>query len=222
MNRFLEELRPNPDFDTSYLDKLLLDEKKQLIPIDSSILKYIPHLHLQIFCHKNGIYHIITTELIEFLKNEIGSRRTIEINAGNGCISRTLGITGIDNRMHTRNKRLKERLLLVNGSAPNIPKEIKNFEALNAVRLFRPEIVVGAFVTQKSQAHHSAMGIQGSFWGVDETAMLKMVKKYIHFGNKETHRGKFIFSLAHQELSFHWLYNRSRDQSLNRVWIWGN
>jgi hypothetical protein len=209
------------DQDVSYLDKLLLDINYHVRAVAAADLREIPHDHLMIWATKNGVYQFATTEMIEWLKNEIGDNKAIEIGAGCGVIARSLGIIGTDSYIQ-HNKKYKEYYDLIGHEITRPPKDIKKYESLEAVRVFRPHTVVGAFITQYGTADDDARGIPCAPFGTKEKEMLKKIKKYIHFGNKVTHACKHIYQLPHQELHFDWLFNRALDQSQNRVWIWEN
>ena len=57
--------------------------------------------HLKIWCVKNAIYQILTTELVDWLKKYIGEKKAIEIGAGKSGIGRALGIPATDSAMQT-------------------------------------------------------------------------------------------------------------------------
>jgi hypothetical protein len=210
-----------------YLDDFLLDDRGLLKVVSAHILHAFPILHLLQWANQRGVFHFITSEMIQWLKAEIGDRKAIEICAGHGTISRALGIIGIDSRVH-ESKKFRELLKDKYGPAADswavthAPRDIKKYEASEAVRIFRPQVVVGAFVSQKGKDYDSRRGNISFEYGVNEREIVKKVETYIHFGNKSTHAGKFIYDLPHEELSFPWLVNRAFDQSLNRVWIWRN
>lgn len=217
-----QTIHAKPGADTAYLDPLFLDEQNLLKVVPSALLRDIPHNHLINWANRFGIYQFISTELIEFLQGEIGPYRAIEICAGDGCISRTLGIVGTDGYYGQTDPTLKAIAKATGNPNAKPPKVIKKHEALDAVRTFRSHVVVGAFVVQRCKDHHRKLGIEGSPFGVHEEEMLTYIKKYICFGNPNTHAGKFIFDRPHREYNFGWLFNRAMNPDLNRVWIWEN
>lgn len=211
----------------SYMDDLLLDRAGMYKVVPAAVLKELPVNHLQQWGSENAIFQYITTELIEWLRKQIGDRKAVEICAGNGLISRTLGIIGIDSRIQ-QSKKFNQAVEDTYGNIrpewvrTSPPKDIKKYEAMEAVRVFRPEVVVGAFVTPKGTPADAARGVNCNAWGPNEGEILDRVKKYIHFGNLNTHTKKFIYARPHQELYPPWLVTRCNDQSLNRIWIWEN
>lgn len=211
--------------DVDYLDDLLLDERSLYKAVPASLLLRLPHNHLQVWAHDHAIYQFVTIEMIGWLREQIGEAKALEICAGNGVIARTLGITGIDSRVQETayfQRCLKEKYgpEAEYQQLTRPPKEIKKYEAMEAVRVFRPEIVIGAFVTPKGTREQSAKGIMGNAYGPNMQELLQRVKKCIHFGNRNTHLPNPIYDMPHHELEFPWLVNRSFDQSLNRVWVW--
>lgn len=205
----------------SYLDKILLDESGLYQSVPAQVLRYVPHRHLQIWATNNGVYQFVTDEMIAWLRDEIGESKAIEIGAGTGAISRTLGITGTDMYLHL-DPLIKAYYELMGQQITIPPPDILKYEGLQAVRMLKPQTVVGAFITQWGTEEEARQGIGCSMFGVQEIEMLKIVKKYICFGNAHTHKGKRIFAIPHREYRFEWLVTKAFDQSLNRVWVWEN
>jgi len=81
-----------------YLNNILL-ENGNLKVVDSSVYDNIPPNHIQLFCLKNGIYQLPTTELINWVKDKIDGRKTIEIGSGNGAFAKGMGIIATDSYM---------------------------------------------------------------------------------------------------------------------------
>lgn len=211
--------------DVSYLDEFLLDEKGLYQAVPADVLKSFLFEDVRLWANQHAVFQLVTTELIDWLREEVGGAKALEICAGNGVISRTLGIVGTDSRIQ-HEKKFTEIGEQVYGNVfgrmvmTDPPKEIKKYNALQAVQTFRPHTVVGAFVTQWGPPEDRPRGIPSSKFGVKEEEMLRYIKKYIHFGNRDPHALKRIYGLPHKELEFPWLITRCGDQSLNRVWIW--
>ena len=81
----------NPNIDIKPLEDLMLRDGK-IIAVPFNSLNKFPQEQISLFCHKHALYQIPTTELIDFIKNEIGCAQVIEIGSGNGCMGRSLGI----------------------------------------------------------------------------------------------------------------------------------
>src|SRR5262245_30484366 len=81
------------DADIRDVEKILLDENGFLQPVPFSAIKEFSQNQISLFCLKHAVYQIITTELVEFVREQLhGFNKPIEIGAGNGCLGRSLGI----------------------------------------------------------------------------------------------------------------------------------
>lgn len=211
--------------DVSYLDNLLLDENNLLRPVPTKLLNSIPQNHLLLWGTDHAVWQFPTIELIDWLKVQIGGRKALEICAGNGAIGRALGVTSTDNRSQSRpyvqrNMQAIYGAAILESATTNPPKDVKKFEAVEAIRIFRPQIVFGCFVTPKGRREDAAKGIMCNAYGPDMKELLSRVPVFIHFGNKATHFENPIYKIPHEEYKFDWLFTKTFDPSLNRVWIW--
>lgn len=165
------------------------------------------------FMHQNGIYVMPTTELIDWLRaNIIGS--AIEIGAGNGSIARALSVPITDSRMQERPE-IKFMYQLSGQPVMKYPADVEKLDAIEAIKKYKPDTVIAAFVTHK---YDKKVG-DGNMWGVQEEIVLQETKRYINIGNRVTHRNKPILALPHKELHFEWLVTRAINQSENRIFI---
>ena len=207
-----------------YLDELFINQQGLIQAVPAIVLKEIPHEHLMNWANTREVWQIVTCEQIQWLKEQIGDKKAMEICAGNGVVSSELGIIGVDSRIQEKpyfKKIMEEKFGKDNGlQTTHPPKDIKRYEAIEAIRVFRPDIVIGCFVTPKGPRVEASKGIMCNAYGPDMKELFARIEKYIHFGNQNTHFPNPIYELPHTELSFPWLYTRSFDQSLNRVWIW--
>jgi hypothetical protein len=204
-----------PDVDITPLDELMFRSDGLLNIVPSKRLKEFPHSTLQMWCVKRAVYQYPTEELIDFLRQQIAGRRAIEVCAGNGAIGRALGIPMTDSYMQlipairAYYKALKQAVI-----AP--PPDVQKFTANEAVKHFKPEVVIGAWVTELYQEGKS----DGSEFGVDEMEILKSVKTYIHVGNDKSHGYKQSMRESHQHNRFDWLVSRGQDQAKNHLALW--
>ena len=201
--------------DVSYLNKELLNEGLlQIKP--ASFYDNIPQDHLAIWCHKNGIYGLPTTELIDWLKNEIIGD-AIEIGAGNGSIGRAFDIPITDACVM---KRPEVQLYYKMGRQPitTYPEDIIELSAIEAISKYKPDTVIGCWVTHLYQEDDSDRG--GSIYGIDEKDLLTKVKKYIVIGNKTVHGIKKILERDHKEYTFPWLFSKSMHSNKNIIYVW--
>jgi len=149
-----------PNIDVTYLNEILFDDDGYLKILDSSEYEKIDYTHLRLFCNKNGIYSLPTTELVEWARGQIDGRRAIEIGSGNGSFAKALGITATDSYMQERSDiaaYYKE-----NGQfTVKYGKNVKKFDAKKAIKKLKPRVVVACWITQIYKPDSD----QGNVWG---------------------------------------------------------
>lgn len=186
------------------------DGKLQVMP--SSFYKSFSDNEIKNFMHENGIYVLPTTELLDWLKENIFGK-AIEIGAGNGALSRALGVPITDSRMQ-ENPEIQLAYKLSGQPVIRYNDDVEKLTAEEAIQKYNPDTVFGCFIT------HKWNGANGNYWGVDEIMLLKKVLQYIHVGNKDTHINSAILRFPHDEHYFDWLITRSANQSQNRIFVW--
>lgn len=199
--------------DISHIEKQAF-ENGLLKVMPSSFYKSLDENSLKLFMLNHGIYVIPTTELIDWLKENI-IENAIEIGAGLGTIARELKIPITDSCM----QELPDVKLIYNmGGQPTIkyPSDVEKLDYKEAIIKYKPKTVIGCFITHK---HKSGMST-GNMYGVEEEYILKNVQRYINVGNLQTHKDKPILKQKSIEYNFDWLITRSNDQSLNRIWVY--
>lgn len=203
--------------DTSELEKVLLNEAGQLKILPAAIYDEFDPTILRLFCHKNAIYNIPTMELLDFIRTECDISRTIEIGSGNGIMAAELGITATDSKQQDK---AEMKALYGLMQQPTIPygANVTKYDALEAIRVYRPQTVIAAWVTHKyNPAEHYR---EGNMEGPDEGRIISRVQKYLFIGNKAVHGKKPILSKPHKEYSFPWLKSRAIEPSKNIIWVW--
>lgn len=206
-----------PKQDVSYLDQLFLDSKTRLLTVPSAKLySVIPADHLRLWCHHHGFYGLPTIELVNWLREQIAGRSAIEIGSGNGALGRALGIPITDSRLQERAD-IKAHYESIGQPTIKYPDDIQAFEALEAIRHFKPQVVIASWVTQVYREETHELG--GNQYGIDEDVLLQQVPLYIHIGNIKTHSGKRILKLPHETYSFPWLYGRG-EKSQDVIYVW--
>lgn len=204
-----------PDADITPVDKLMLGPDGLLNVVPTWKLEELPLTTLQIWCVKRGVYQFPTEELLGWLSEQIAGRKAIEICAGNGAIGRALGIPRTDSYMLAKPRMAAYYRSL--GQEPTTPPpDVQEYGANRAVKHFKPDVVIGAWVTQLWQPGDE----EGSVAGVDETAIINQAE-YIHVGNDGPHGNKRIMGERHECIRAHWLVSRARDQSKNHMRVWG-
>lgn len=208
-----------PNENVDYLDDLLLDDAGKLQVVPAKVLGAVPQLHLSIWGNKKGVYCFPTVELIDWFREKIAGRTAIEICSGNGAIGRALGIPRTDSYNQTTPQMLAYYALYQ--QTPIFPPEdVQKFEANEAVDYFKPDVVLGSYITQKYIPSDEGK-VGSSLYGVDELAMLPKVKLYMAVGNTKSHHDKRINALPHEDYKFPWLFTRSMEPQGNLISVWG-
>lgn len=202
-----------------YLDDLLLVNGLIQV-VSASDLAQIPQSHLSIWGGKRGVYCFPTNELIDWLKEQVGGRKAIEICAGTGVIGRALGIPSTDSYIQT-SPEMVALYSLWNQHPIFPPSDVHRYEANEAVDHFKPEVVLGSYITQRYlPGDEDEPKVGSSVWGVDELSLLPKVKTYIAIGNKTTHGDKRIRKFPHSSYQFPWLFTRSQKPEENEISVW--
>lgn len=200
--------------DIGYLDSLLMENR---LPksVPASVLQGLPLDHLQQWCVRRGVYQIVTDELLEWLAQRIRGRVAIEICAGHGTIGRALGIMRTDSYMQTRPE-IKAYYAKIRQATIQPPPDVVCKDANAIVQMLKPEVVIGAWVTQKWMPGDD----QGSVEGVDELALVATGTTYIHIGNDKSHGYKRLMREAHDHHYFPWLFSRGQHPEQNHLCVW--
>lgn len=214
--------------DIGELRQFAMDGDKPRIVKAADLLAW-GHLAVRQLMVEQGIYVWPTTELKDWLQARIldQHKSTIEIGAGNGVLAKALGVKAVDN-MHqsakfkppARHKELWEQsrtsYKLTGQKEVSYGDNLIQCDALDGVKRFKPEAVIGLFITHKWQPGME----QGNAFGVDETRLLRRVKTYAMVGNLSTHRTKPLLDLPHTQHQFDGLVTRSANPELDRIFIW--
>lgn len=167
-----------------------------------------------------GTYVFPTRELVDDLRARISGRTAIEIGAGDGVLADALGIPATDSRQLE-----KPPWNTMYGTGPKqygppVPygPNIVELDAAAAVRRYRPQVVIGAFVTHKyDEARQRTLGNPA---GVDELDLLEHCEEYILIGNQFVHRGKPIWDRPHRIDYPPYLFTRAANGSPNMIVSW--
>lgn len=202
-----------------YLEKILLDQEGNLRVHPYEVFKDIDPNHIKQFCAEQGIYCLPTKELINFLREEMGTHKTIEIGAGHGVIGRELDIISTDSMLQL-NPEINAMYRIMKQTPVKYGKNVMAYDAEAAIRKFHPECVIAAWVTHKynPKQHYR----EGNTYGVKEEWVINRVKKYIFVGNTQVHRLKSILDQHHTSLEPEWLVSRVYKKSgcKDIIWIW--
>lgn len=169
------------------------------------------------FGHLNGIYSIPTLELVEHLRGLIDGRKAIEIGAGNGVLAEALGIPATDNRMQEKQPYRQHYALEDQPIVPYGPNVLE-FDARQAVRRLRPQVVIACWVTHKYERtrHHAG----GHVIGVVEEEIISNCEQYVFVGNEKVHAPKKIWTLPHTIEYPAFVYSRASNGSREFIATW--
>lgn len=170
-----------------------------------------------VFGNRHAVYGFPTIELVEWLTGYIGGRKAIEIGAGSGVLAEALGIPATDS--HQQDMPVYREFYAKLGQktvtyGPNVEK----LDALQAVRKYRPQVVIGSWITHIYDEMRDWAG--GNELGVDEGRLLELTPCYIHIGNEDVHKGKEIWSRPHRIDYPPFLYSRAFNGSRDFLAIW--
>lgn len=173
---------------------------------------------LRLFCHYNARYILPTFELIDFLKSQIEGLTAIEIGAGSGDLGRHLNIPMTDS--HCQEWPDVQAFYNIIGQ-PRIKygKDVERLDAMAAVNKYKPDVVIGAWVTHWIDPGKPPPPGGGNVYGIKDDEILPLVKKYIIIGAEEIHKYKGIMKSKHKNVDASFVRSRRRD---NRIWIWEN
>lgn len=198
-----------------YLDSVLRDENGNLPLYSHAFYSQIPNMDLRVWAAFNAVYSFPTTELIDFLKNKIDGKKSIEIAAGNNGLYRHLGIPATDSYMQQRPE-IKLYYQCLGQSPTNPTPDVEQLDALDAIQKYKPDIAIASWLTQKFQEGDTS----GNMDGADEEEILKNVDCYILIGNKRVHGEKRILAQPHEEICAPWLISRASFPEQNVIYIW--
>lgn len=196
-------------------EKCILAGRLQVLPA-AEFKKFDQEL-ISIFCVKNAFYGLPTTELVEWLRQKIGTRSAIEIGAGNGALGRALGIPMTDSFQQDEPE-IKAYYQSIRQPTIRYGKDVERFTYRQAIEKFKPEVVIGCWVTQLWR-DHSDDG-NGNINGIDEEWILDKVPCYIHIGHTGPHGRKRILQRPHQAFKFEWLFSRSMTAEDCIIYVW--
>jgi hypothetical protein len=164
-----------------------------------------------LFGHRHAVYSFPTVELVDRLHELIAGRPAIEVGAGHGVLAEALGFPATDSRMQEKEPArswYQDRGLPIVRYGPDVVEA----DASRAVRRFRPEVVIGCWVSHKSP--------NGNPVGLDEEDILRHCQLYIVVGNEFVHRDKPIWKRPHTIEYPSYLYSRAGNGSREFIACW--
>jgi hypothetical protein len=166
---------------------------------------------------RHGLYCLPTVELVTWLTDFIDGRKAIEIGAGNGRLANALGIPATDAYLQERPAvrdyyEIHGQPLILFG--PNVQR----LEARDAIRKYRPQVVIGAWITHRYNRRNHGAG--GSMFGVDTDMVLRHVEHYVLIGNDKVHAKHPLWQRPHDAHRPSWLYSRAVNDSPDFIAVW--
>ena len=209
-----------PDFGAqAMLDAEALDNDRLKV-MPSAFYRDFSQDQLSLFCLRHGLYCLPTHELLDRINALIlevsPGRNAIEIGSGHGTLGHGLGIPCTDSYM--QEDPMIKQLYQGAGQPPvRYGAHVKQLDAMDAVKHYRPEVVVAAWVTHKWKEQEAWR--EGNMFGVDEKAILRRIKRYVFVGNTRPHKHKPLLDVKHQAIRGDFLFSRS-PTSHNVLWVW--
>lgn len=207
----------DPNTNTESIRKAVMDGKEMRI-LPASVWESFSWNEVRMLLHETGVYVVPTEELIDFLDNQIGEERAIEICAGNGFIGRELGIPVTDSYQQQDDPSTVMYYKMFKQPTIRYPKDVIKLEANKAVDKFRPHTVIACYATHKWR--YDTMS--GNDKGVDFNRMMKRIHRLILVGNTEVHKDNPLMNIPHEEIILPGLITRSAHPETNRIFIWNN
>ena len=204
--------------DMAKLDRLLLDETGRMKLLTYEDYRPLSVLELRAWGNLRGRYSYPTTELISWLKEQIGGRTALEIGAGNGDLGYHLGIPMTDSYQQVKDPETIEYARMYGFQLTTPPKDVIMEDGETAVRHHKPQVVVASYVTQKYDPREHSAG--GNYKGVRYEYVIERCQTFILIGNELVHSMYRALRLPHETFSFPWLVSRAKMQDLNRIWVW--
>lgn len=211
------------DFDGKFITKINFSNLKEKIfknncynLISNECLDKFSFEELRMFCHFFGRYFLPTIESVEILKKLIEGKHAIEIGSGCGDLARFLNITATDNYC----MEIPEVKAFYEATKQPVTKygsNVEKIDALDAVKKYKPDIVIGAWVNQWIDPYYPPPSGGGSIYGVKEEEILDLINTYILIGSEKIHGTKKIMKYRHVEIDGNYFRSRRQD---NKVWIW--
>jgi hypothetical protein len=160
--------------------------------------------------------------LVSFLQNDIiKGRSAIEVGSGNGCLGRALGIPTTDS-MNQRWPDVAFHYAMTGQPTVAYGEDVEEIDAVEAVRKYDPQVVVGAWVTHWIDPNLPPPEGGGSVYGLREDLILDhpSVETYVVVGNEHIHRGKPIHDQPRDVVQGPMIWSRSSRRDLDCVFVW--
>lgn len=167
---------------------------------------------------RHGVYCLPTFELVERLREIIDGRSAIEIGSGNGVLAGALDIHATDNKMQD-DPEIREHYKMMGQPPVKYGANVEKITARDAVRKYRPRVVIAAWVTHLYDERNHDAG--GNMFGVDELDILRNCEAYVFVGNTQVHAKKPLWKHSPDVLEMpSWIYSRALNGSPDFISVW--
>jgi hypothetical protein len=199
--------------------QLLEDESGNLVLHPAKAVRNLPWEYLRIWMHYKAVYGVPTQELVQFLKEEIGTLPAIEIGSGCTGLGRFLSIKMTDAKIQDKQAALYYAVM--NQPTIKYPEDVEAIEALDAIELYKPNVVIGSWITRWIDPSKPLPedGFGGNMYGVKEDIIISNVDKYIHIGSEAIHAYKLKLKPT-RILKPDWLVSRGSVRKDDVIYIW--
>lgn len=190
-----------------------------LKPVSMSFYKKFHPMAWLLACNMSGVYQIITEELVDFVKHLTNGKKTIEVCAGYGTLGRSLGIPITDRKLHLDPRAKLEFEIRTNeiNQLPDYPDDVIEMTANKAHREYKPDWVVGSWITQKLLPGNK----HGMMYGAEEEKFIES-SNYLHIGSGHlaVHQNKRIMKVPHILVEADWIIDKTSYKSTSQMRIW--
>lgn len=198
------------------LDNVLLDQDGHLKLFPYEFYHGLHRDTLRVWCALRARYLLPTIELIDYLNYALGGRTAIEIGAGMGDLGRHLRVPMTDSAIQIENPQVNAYYRAINQCPTDPPADVERIDALSAAAKYRPQVIIGAWVT-----HKYVGGSQGSVYGTQEELLLDFCDEYWHLGNRMIHYAKPILEIVdYTEITLPGLISRAKSTQDDVFWVW--
>lgn len=208
--------------DISELESLVIVDG-EIRPIPAEQAKRFSDAQLLQFMHEHALYVFPTTELVEWLQQEIEEGEpdlipdAIEICSGNGWLAKALEIPATDSYLQDRED-IKQMYDAAGTPRISYGGHVERLDAVSAVKKYQPRFVIAAYATVKWGEGKSRS--QGNMYGVDTRWVINHCYSYILIGCDSVHANDKAMLWPHERFTPPWLIVRCNSSTQGVIYRW--
>lgn len=153
-----------------------------------------------------GLYGLPTLELVDWLRVHLRGRKAIEIGSGNGRLAEALDIPATDLYLQ-EDQETRQVYDAIGQPTITYGPNVEKLDAIPAIRKYRPQVVIGVWVTHRWSQRRAGLG--GNQYGPNTDWILNHCEEYLLIGNQRTHAKHPLWNEPHEIIFPSWLYSRS-------------